>query len=61
MKKFFITFLFLLFLNGCMSEESRTAAFNSIKDNCNGTVTISYTVGQWGDSVTSSCSIDLKK
>lgn len=44
-----------------MSEESRTAAFNSIKDNCNGTVTISYTVSQWGDSVTSSCSIDLKK
>lgn len=61
MKKFFILFLFLLFLNGCMNEETRTSAFNSIKDNCNGTVTISYTISQWGDSVTSSCSIDKTK
>ena len=60
MKKIIIISFFIIFLLGCGSTDRRERAFNKLKDECPGPVSLSYTIGSWSDELTVTC-VKVKK
>lgn len=56
----FVVILLLVSLSGCTNSNKREEVIKELYDKCDGVLTVNYQVSSWGDTMSITCSEDMK-